>query len=94
MRSVPSSTVVPSLTASYRTGATYLILLGLTSKNLAIISFHDSAGTQILNTTIVGNAVVLLPVINGPIATCHLQDVCFVRVTCIVNFTGLISIPN
>ncbi len=63
-------------------------------QNLAIISFHDSAGAQILNTTIPGNATALLPVVNGPAAACCQQDVCFVRVTCLVNVLGLISIPN
>jgi hypothetical protein len=42
----------------------------------------------------VGNATILLSVVNSPIAACCQQDGCFVRVTCLVNFSGLISIPN
>jgi hypothetical protein len=62
--------------------------------NFAIISFHNSAGTGINNTTIAGNPALLLPVINGPVATCYQQDVCFVCVTCTINFTGLVLMPN
>ncbi len=62
--------------------------------NLAIISFHDSAGTGINNTTVTGNPALLLPVVNGPVATCCQQDVCFVHVTCTIDFTGLVLMPN
>jgi len=32
--------------------------------NLQILSFHDSTGTRINNTTVTGNPTILLPVIN------------------------------
>jgi hypothetical protein len=47
-----------------------------------------------MNTTIAGNATVLLPVINSLVGACCQQDVRFVRWTCLVDFLGLISIPN
>ncbi len=62
--------------------------------NLAIISFHNSAGTGINNMTVAGNPALLLLVINGPVANCCQQDVCFVGITCTINFTGLVTMPN
>ena len=61
-------------------------------RHLSIISFHDSAGTAINNTTVAGNPALLLPVINGPIAACRQQDVRFVRVTCTIDFGGLVTL--
>ena len=61
---------------------------------LTIVSFHNSAGNQINNTTIAGNATILLPVANGPVATCRQPDVRFVRVTSNVDFSSLVRIPN
>jgi hypothetical protein len=48
--------------------------------NLQILSFHDSTGMRINNTTIAGDPTVLLPIINGVLANCRQQDVRFVRV--------------
>jgi hypothetical protein len=62
--------------------------------NLAIISFCNSVSMGINNTTVAGNPALLLLVINGPVATCCQQDVCFVCVTCTINFTSLVSMPN
>jgi hypothetical protein len=62
--------------------------------NLAILSFHDSSGAIIANTTTAGNPSMLLPVISGNLANCHQGDVRFIRVNCTVNFDGLILLPN
>jgi hypothetical protein len=47
---------------------------------LQILSFHNSAGGKILDTTTVADASVLLPVVDGALATCRKSDVRFVRV--------------
>jgi hypothetical protein len=44
--------------------------------------------------TIVGNPTILLPVLDGPVATCQNEGICFVRVTCTINFASLILIPT
>jgi hypothetical protein len=62
--------------------------------SLVIISFHNFAGTGMNNTTIAGNPALLLPVVNGPVATCCQEDVHFVCVICTINFTGLVLMPN
>ena len=62
--------------------------------NLSIVSFHDSAGAQINNTTVAGNPGLLLPVQDGPIAACRQQDVRFVRVSCTIDFAPLFTIAN
>jgi hypothetical protein len=59
--------------------------------NLQILSFHDSTGMQINNTTIVRNPAFLLPVVNGPVADCHQKDVCYVCVQLSLNFAGLLG---
>jgi hypothetical protein len=59
--------------------------------NLQVLLFHDSAGAIINNTTITGNPTVLLPVINGLVANCSQQDICYVRVQLSLNFTNLLS---
>jgi hypothetical protein len=61
--------------------------------NLTIILFHDLAGAGINNTTIAGNPALLLPVQHGAIKLCRQQDVCFVRITCTIDFTGLVTMP-
>jgi hypothetical protein len=62
--------------------------------NLMILSFHDSSGAIIANTTIAGNPCIPLPVVDDTVATCCHQDVCFVCVNCMVDFSPLISTPN
>ncbi len=62
--------------------------------NLGILSFHNSSSAIIANTTITGNLSILLPVVDGPIATCCHQDICSVPVNCTVHFAPLISITN
>ncbi len=59
--------------------------------NLQILSFHDSTGTQINNTTIARNPAILLPVVNGPVADCRQNDVRCVRVQLSLNFARLLG---
>jgi hypothetical protein len=56
--------------------------------NLTILSFHNSAGSQINNTTLPGNPQVLLHIQDKNLANCCSQDVCFVHVKCTLNFTS------
>jgi hypothetical protein len=58
--------------------------------NLSILSFHDSAGNQVNNTTTEKDSAVLLPVIDGPLCGCHKQ-VCFVQVLLKLDFSSLVS---
>jgi hypothetical protein len=58
--------------------------------NLLILLFHDNAGNEVNNTTTANNSAVLLPVIDGPLASCRKQ-VCFVRVKLNLNFSSLVS---
>ncbi len=59
--------------------------------NLLILSFHDSTGTQINNTTIACNPVIPLPVVNGSVAECPQKNVCYVRVQLSLKFAGLLG---
>jgi hypothetical protein len=59
--------------------------------NLQVLSFHDSAGAIINNTTVAGNPTVLLPVINRLVANCRQQDVRYVRVQLSLNFANLLG---
>ncbi len=60
--------------------------------NLTILSFHNSRGNWMDNTTTANDAQVLLPVINGNLGDCRKQDVRFVRVQCTLDFTPLIMV--
>ena len=62
--------------------------------NLAIRSFHNSAGARINNTTTAANPNILLPVQNSAVANCRKVDVCFVRVPCLLDFASLFTIAN
>ncbi len=59
-----------------------------------LLSFHNLGGVIIANTTVADNPSILLPVQDGPVATCRHQDVWFVCVNCMVNFAVIILIPN
>ncbi len=63
-------------------------------QNLAIVSFHDPAGAVINNTTVARNPALLLQIISGPVVQCCQQNVHFVHVTCTIDFTGLVTVPN
>ena len=43
-------------------------------------------------TTTVANNQILLPVVDGPIADCRKQDVRYVRVQCVLDFSSLTTI--
>ena len=58
---------------------------------LTILSFHQSNGDRIDNTTTAGDSAILLPVVDGPYANCRQQDVRFVRVQCTLDFADLIT---
>jgi hypothetical protein len=59
--------------------------------NLQILSFHDSTGMQINNTTIVCNPAILCLVVKGPVADCRQKDVCYVRVQLSFDFAGMLG---
>ena len=56
-------------------------------RNLTIISWHDSTGTVINNTTVGGDPSILLPIQNGALANCRQPDVKFVRVQVSVDYS-------
>jgi hypothetical protein len=60
-------------------------------RRLAILSFHNEAGTQIQDTRTAANAAILLPVVNGNLANCRRPNVKFVRVQITLNFSSLVS---
>jgi len=62
--------------------------------NLAIQLFHNSAGAVIINTVLAADPSILLPVTDGPLPTCRQQDICYMCVSCTVDFARLISIPG
>jgi hypothetical protein len=59
--------------------------------NLRILSFHNSTGTRINNTTVAGNPTILLPVMDGPLAACRQQDMHFVCVQVSLDFAHLLG---
>ena len=60
--------------------------------NLSILSFHDSAGAIVANTTTAADPHVLLPVINGPRPASRAEDVRYVRLQCTLDFASLVTI--
>jgi hypothetical protein len=62
--------------------------------HLLILSFHNSYGTRMDNTTTAVDAQVLLPIQNGPLADCHKQDMQFVQVQCTLDFAPLITVDT
>jgi hypothetical protein len=60
-------------------------------QNLTILSFHDSAGAIITNTTSPANPQVLLPVQDGNLANCRSQGVRFLCVQCVLDFGSLVT---
>jgi hypothetical protein len=59
--------------------------------HLTILSFHNSEGRVIKDTTTAGNTQILLPVQNGVITACWQKDIKFVRVQCIIDFATLVA---
>jgi hypothetical protein len=58
---------------------------------LQILSFHNSAGSKILDTTTNADASVLLPVVDGALANCRKSDIRFVRVQITLDYTALFA---
>jgi hypothetical protein len=59
--------------------------------NLTILSFHNSAGNIVNDTTTPTNPQVLLPVQDGSLTNCRSQDVRFVWVQCVLDFASLVT---
>jgi hypothetical protein len=60
---------------------------------LQILSFHNTRGDKVNDTTTAADPLILLPVINGALNTCH-KNVKFVRIQLFVNFGDLVTIAN
>ena len=56
-------------------------------RHLTILSWHDSTGAIINNTTTIGDSSILLPMLNGLLANCRQQDVMFVRVQVSIDYS-------
>jgi hypothetical protein len=59
--------------------------------HLTIMSFHNSEGTVMNDTTTATNAQILLPMKNGVVAACRQQDIKFIWVQCVIDFAPLIT---
>jgi hypothetical protein len=55
------------------------------------MSFHNSEGRVINDTTTAGNTQILLPVQNGVITACRQKNIKFVRVQYVINFAPLVT---
>jgi hypothetical protein len=62
--------------------------------NLTILLFHNDSGAQVDDTTTAKDSAVLLPVTNGPIPSCHKQNIRFVWVQMNLNFASLVTLDN
>ena len=60
---------------------------------LQILSFHNTRGDEVNDTTTAADPSILLPVINGALNTCR-KNVKFVRVQLSANFVDLVTIAN
>ena len=60
--------------------------------HLTIQSFHNSKGDRIDTTTTAADNQVLLPVVDGAVADCRKEDIRYVRVQCVLDFSALITI--
>jgi hypothetical protein len=60
--------------------------------HLAILSFHNDAGDQILDTTMAANTAILLPVVDGILGNCCWPNVKFVRVQITLDFRSLVTV--
>ena len=61
-------------------------------RNLTILSFHNSAGTIMNDTTINADSSILRPVVNGPLNACRRADVKYVRVQLTLDFRQLVTL--
>ncbi len=60
---------------------------------LQILSFHNTRGDKVNDTTTAADPSILLPVINSALNTCR-KNVKFVRVQLSANFVDLVTIAN
>ena len=58
---------------------------------LQILSFHNSAGLEIVDTTTIADASILLSVVDGNLANCRKLDVPFVRVQITLDYATLFA---
>jgi hypothetical protein len=58
---------------------------------LQILSFHNLAGLEIVDTTTIADASILLPVVDGNLANCPKLDVRFVRVQITLDYATLFA---
>ena len=58
---------------------------------LKFLSFHNNAGGQVNNTTIVADPAILLPIQNGPLGQCP-KAIKFVRVQLNLNYPTLANV--
>jgi hypothetical protein len=61
---------------------------------LQILSFHNSAGIEITDTTTIADASDLLPMVNGILANCRKPDVRFVRVQITLDYAALFALGH
>jgi hypothetical protein len=59
--------------------------------HLTIQSFHNSKGDRIDTMMTAADNQVLLPFVDGPIAACRKEDIRYVRVQCVLDFSALIT---
>jgi len=58
---------------------------------LQILSFHNSAGIKIIDTTMIADASVLLPVVDGALANCRKPEVRFVHIQITLDYAALFA---
>ena len=61
--------------------------------HLSILSFHNTKGTQAVDTTNPANMAILLPVVDGAVTDCC-KNVKFVRVHLSISFLDLVTVAN
>lgn len=60
--------------------------------HLSILSFHNDAGAPVVDSVTAGDASILLPVLNGPVANCRRANIKFVRVQLNLDFSTLVNL--
>ena len=60
---------------------------------LSILSFHNTKGTQAVDTTDAADTAILLPVVDGSVKDCP-KNVKFVRVQLSISFLDLVTVAN
>ena len=60
--------------------------------HLSILSFHNDAGTQVVDSVTAGDASILLPVQDGAVANCRRANIKFVRVQLNLDFLTLVTL--